>query len=121
MITSSTSEGLTAGAFSSSDLTMKPPRSSMRASMREPLKARPMGVLAVATITASGILCLPLRVAVRPGLYGAGGTAVVRGPGRGRSCAGGRGGPERRGVLQPFLQADLRGYLNLLVRPVETG
>jgi hypothetical protein len=55
MITSTTEPGSTAGTFSRRDLTMKPAMSSGRASIREPLKARPMGVRAVATMTASGM------------------------------------------------------------------
>jgi len=54
-ITSSTSAGSTSGAFSMSRCTMKPPMSSGRASTSEPLKARPIGVRAVATMTASGM------------------------------------------------------------------
>jgi hypothetical protein len=53
-ITSSTLPGSTSGTFSISFWMMNPPMSSGRASTSEPLKARPMGVRAVATMTASG-------------------------------------------------------------------
>src|SRR5437870_5620473 len=59
MITSSTSAGATAGTLSMRVLMMKPPRSSMRASLSDPLKARPIGERAVATMTASGIRRAP--------------------------------------------------------------
>src|SRR5216110_2802913 len=52
-MTSSISAGSTAGAFSSKDCTMVAPRSSGRRSTSDPLFARPIGVRAVATMTAS--------------------------------------------------------------------
>jgi hypothetical protein len=63
-MTSSTDARSTSGTLSISVSTTKPPMSSGRASVREPLKARPIGVRAVATMTASGMR-LPL---VRCGL-----------------------------------------------------
>src|SRR3954470_11347747 len=62
-MTSSTSAGSTAGAFSSSACTIVAPRSSGRRSMSDPLLARPMGVRAVATMTAS--MCALLIAAGR--------------------------------------------------------
>src|SRR5437588_2810133 len=59
MITSSTVALSTAGTLSSRVLMMNPPRSSMRTSFSDPLKARPIGVRAVATMTASGIRRAP--------------------------------------------------------------
>src|SRR5215468_7579110 len=57
-MTSSTSAGSTAGAFSSSACTMVAPRSSGRRSTSDPLFARPIGVRAVATMTASMFVLL---------------------------------------------------------------
>ncbi len=53
--TSSTSDGRTSGLRSSSSSTTKAPSSSGRNCASEPLKALPMGVRMVSTITASGI------------------------------------------------------------------
>src|SRR2546423_9465781 len=55
IITSSTDAGSTAGTFSIRFLMMKPPMSSGRTSFKDPFRARPIGVRAVSTMTASGI------------------------------------------------------------------
>src|SRR5881227_920016 len=52
---SSTVCGSSAGTFASAALTMSELRSSGRQSTSEPLLARPIGVRAVATMTASGM------------------------------------------------------------------
>src|SRR5947209_15701237 len=54
-ITSTTDAGSTAGTFSIRFLMMKPPMSSGRTSFKDPFRARPIGVRAVSTMTASGI------------------------------------------------------------------
>ena len=59
--TSSTSAGSTSGLRSSSWSTTKAPVSSGRNEASEPLKARPIGVRTVSTITASGIWGISLR------------------------------------------------------------
>ena len=56
-ITSWTSAGSTSGLRSSSLSITKAPVSSGRSWVRDPLKARPIGVRRVSTITASGIEC----------------------------------------------------------------
>ena len=60
--TSSTEAGSTSGLRSSSWSTTKAPISSGRSCASEPLKARPIGVRMVSTITASGIGRSPLVV-----------------------------------------------------------
>src|SRR5437764_10488862 len=54
-ITSTTEAGSTAGTFSIRFLMMKAPMSSGRTSLSDPFRARPIGVRAVSTMTASGI------------------------------------------------------------------
>src|SRR5437588_5368155 len=54
-MTSTTDAGSTAGTLSIRVLMMKPPMSSGRTSFSEPLRARPIGVRAVSTMTASGM------------------------------------------------------------------
>ena len=59
--TSSISSGATSGLRSSSWSTTKAAVSSGRSWAREPLNARPIGLRAASTITASGICCALLR------------------------------------------------------------
>src|SRR5579862_5788991 len=61
-MTSSTSERSSSGTFASTASMMSPERSSGRQSTSDPLLARPIGVRAVATITASVILSSSERV-----------------------------------------------------------
>src|ERR1700687_1748897 len=61
MMTSSTEASSSVGTLAISSLMMKPPMSSALTSLSEPLWARPIGVRAVATITASGIGRSPWR------------------------------------------------------------
>src|SRR5260370_1642391 len=68
-IRSSTSAGSSCGTLSSAARTMTAVRSSGRRVLSDPLKARPIGDRAVATITASAMsLPVPPRPRDRPGL-----------------------------------------------------
>src|SRR3954451_5999364 len=62
-MTSATSARFTAGARSITSFTTNAPMSSGRASISDPLKARPIGVRAVATMTASCMDPSPVRPA----------------------------------------------------------
>ena len=84
MMRSSTSVGSSSGTFSSSALTMVADRSSGRISTSEPFPARPMGLRAVATMTASGMDTISSSMAAcrsstgQPGATMRGGPAACR-------------------------------------------
>jgi hypothetical protein len=66
--TSSTEDGWISGFRSSSSSMTKAPSSSGRSWASDPLKALPMGVRTVSTITASGICAPPSFDGVRNGM-----------------------------------------------------
>src|SRR3954471_298924 len=97
-ITSTTEAGSTAGTFSIRFLMMKAPISSGRTSLSDPFRARPIGVRAVSTMTASGIAGLLVDSYCLGGCWFFGG----RGLGLGRRHEA--GSLDRR--LRPALAAD---------------